>query len=541
MMDSSTAPTGTPRVLSLALLACFVAAGTLWALGVPIGSAPDEPNHILKAVAVSDGQWAGPLGEDSTNWMIPGALTTVTVPEGYAAIQTAPACFIFNPAQDASCQPDLFAIERGADVEALTSAGQYPPLYYFLVGWPSRFLQPAVGVYAMRLVSIVVCSLLVGLGLWSLTSLRNSAVPVGVAIGVTPTALFLSASVNPNGFEFAAAFALWCGLLAIFRAPGGIRAIQPYVGAAVGLAALLNTRPVSPLWALLVVITCLLLIRPDRFRELLLQRAFWIVVAVGAISSITAVVWTLTHGELMSADLGLDQYADKWLALTDIFRNYPWYLQTMIGMFGWLDAPIAAPLATAWTGAFIALALVAIPLRQPTRATMVALGACVILVFVPLAVQFPSIEQAGMTWQGRYALAYAVGVPLLFAIAIDDAEPRNRTALVTIGPGIALLVAGAHTGAFIGAVIRYSTGNLGFPIPTRWSGPIGLVPSSIIFAAVAYAAAVVLIRMIRTTSGFEHLEETARDNTDDSSSGGTARERDHGDSRGEGTVAGRVG
>ena len=41
-----------------------------------------------------------------------------------------------------------------------TTAGAYPPLYYLLVGWPSRIMSAADGLYVMRIVSALLCATL---------------------------------------------------------------------------------------------------------------------------------------------------------------------------------------------------------------------------------------------------------------------------------------------------------------------------------------------------------------------------------------------
>ena len=121
----------------------------LWAIATPAMSSPDEPSHTVKAVAVARGEFSGVQGPRPTTWTIPGALTTVQVPADYAVVGGLN-CYALMPEHDASCIPGLPS-DHTTLVDAYTAAGHYPPLYYLLVGWPSRFLPADPGILAMQI------------------------------------------------------------------------------------------------------------------------------------------------------------------------------------------------------------------------------------------------------------------------------------------------------------------------------------------------------------------------------------------------------
>ena len=122
---------------------------------------------------------------------------------------TATSC---GPTVPASCAPSI-----GSDTTlapATTEAGAYPPLYYLLVGWPSRLLAPQPAIYAMRMIGALLAAALLASGLASATQIgRRRLVVTGAALALTPMALYLAGVVNPNGLEIAGAFCLWLAAL----------------------------------------------------------------------------------------------------------------------------------------------------------------------------------------------------------------------------------------------------------------------------------------------------------------------------------------
>ena len=111
-------------------------------------------------------------------------------------------CYIFEPDRTAACAPAL----SGPDhlISLPTYVGHYPPLYYAAVGWPTLLDDGTTGVLWMRLVSALINSSLLGTALW-LALRRSRILAVAVLVAATPTVIYYSASVNPNGMEMTAA------------------------------------------------------------------------------------------------------------------------------------------------------------------------------------------------------------------------------------------------------------------------------------------------------------------------------------------------
>ncbi len=140
------------RVAVLSVLGAWLL-GAAWSLMTPVMGAYDENQHFIKAVSVWHGQLRGrevavpvQAGEG-----IAPRMDGVRVPSDDASLQQVHGCFVGH-----GRTPDCAPSARGAHerlVTALTAAGPYPPLYYLLVGWPTRLVGAPLDLYLMRIVS----------------------------------------------------------------------------------------------------------------------------------------------------------------------------------------------------------------------------------------------------------------------------------------------------------------------------------------------------------------------------------------------------
>lgn len=489
--------------------AAFFGICALWALVTPPMSSPDEPSHTVKAVAVAHGELLGDIGPRPTTWMVPGALTTVQVPADYAVVAGLN-CFSAIPEASASCMPALPA-HGSTLVDATTAAGHYPPLYYFLVGWPSLLLPAGSGILAMRLVSAAVSTVFVVAGLVALRATRAPrVVRWGAVAALTPMSLFLFSTINPNGLEISAAFAVWAAAWAYFTAEDRVPRHVVVIGA-VGVLVLANVRALSPLWAVVAVGVSALasgrVLALWRHRRARLFGA----VAFVAVAAVPTVVWTLRNGTLLTG-VGLwPQYESTRLAVTDMVLSLSKQYEQMIGNLGWFDAPVPLLTLLVWTvalGTLAALALSRPGQRQARVAVVVLLGGVVV---GPMLLQLPSVADAGLVWQGRYTLPIAIGLPLLASwILAGSAGPEvrrndDRTALtVLVALGLANVL------AFYGAARRYAVGSVGPYVTSEptWSSPVGFFPAVLAYAVVVTVFLVTLDG--RRTSVANSLEPADR-------------------------------
>lgn len=488
-------PAGTVRwvLYGLALFGLFSA----WSVASPLFSVPDEPAHVIKAVAIARGQLWGAPGTTATGQDV----VRVRVPERLADGYRWPGCYNFEADVTADCAPD--ELEGGThEVVIGTPAGGYPPLYYAVVGWPSRLSTDAVAVRGMRLVSAAVCAALVTAAAWALARVtgRPTAMAAGLFV-VTPMTAFLAGSVNPNGLEIAAATATWAAALAVARR---VRDERPLgrglvVVVAVGGATLALTRWLSPLYLVAVLALAAMSVPLGAWRGTWRRRDLQGVAGVLGASLVVA-------GALILAAPARDLSPGPAVpagdgALEALVGQTGQYLENMIGRFGWVDVPPPLVAELVWVlglGAIVGLALVV-----ADRPVLRALGLTAVATFVlPIAAQLPSTETLGMPWQGRYTLPLAVGVPLLALVGVAErvgvvapGVPAGRRR-VLVG-ALAGAAAVGHVAALVWALRRYGTGlhgSLDLLGDAAWAPPGGhlvVILAATAACAVAVACAVV--------------------------------------------------
>lgn len=472
----------------------------LWSLSMPLMASPDEPSHAIKAVAVVRGQLVGEVGPRPTTIAEPGAFTTVHIPSDYAIAQSL-TCYVQSPLNSAACLTPVPSPAVG-DVPTRTAAGQYPPLYYALVGWPSLILPADVGFMAMRLVSAALSSTLLTAGFAALWRMRDRRVIAwGAAVAITPMTIFLAGSVNPNGLEVTAAFAMWASALALGDPTVTVRRRSLWVQLAVSAAVLANIRALSPLWVVVVLAISALVADRAALRTAVRDRDLIPAAAVATVAVGVSLAWTLRHGALLTG-VGLwPRYNDITNTVKDMVGSaHPQYLQ-MIGNFGWLDTPAPFVTVTAWTAALGALLLLALALPGTSR-QRIALGILIAGVIVgPMVLEFPSAPDAGLVWQGRYTLPIAIGVPLVAAVLLARQRPvplvHRRAAAATV---LALGLANAL--AFYWASRRYSVGTDGeiLTLAPAWSSPVGYLPGVAAYTALVMTICVVAYRASAQTT-----------------------------------------
>lgn len=478
--------------------ACFLFSFVLWSLATPTMAVPDEPAHAVKAASIWQGQWRGTAEQvDSGNPNIPIPLTMdrVRVPESYADLGAVPVCYVFAPDRPAGCAPD--ASDDRATTETLTSAGRYPPAYYVLVGWPSAVVGAHTGVPLMRLTSAVVCAALLGAAFAALRRVVRADVAfVAISLAAVPVLHFLAGSINPNGVEVAAAIAFWCAALALVDelvgagAPSRSLAVT-YVAAGV---AMVLVRPLSPFFAVLVVLWSLLWAGWPGVRTVLRSRRWWglnLIVGVAAASTLVWVVLSDGLGGMFGA-----RVPEGTNLLVFLLGQLDDYLWQAVGIFGWMDNGPVMAVVLPWLAAVVAFVAVGALFARRRWSVLVLVGLVVAGVVLPAVLQVPSARADGVAWQGRYGLPLLVGVPVLAAVVARRWFPRHDEPARRLVLGSAVVVALALALAQLDTLQRYVVGDSGpvlFIGEGGWSPPIGTplaafgaAVSGVAFVAVAW-------------------------------------------------------
>ena len=481
-------------LLSLVLLvAGYAALIAAWTIGNPLGRAPDEPAHYVRALAADTGDIRGepisvrpgtyaPL---QARW-VTGISRSFEMPARLAIDQTPP-CPLANPTVPADCQrrwPSPGAARQTSNV------GSYQPYAYVPVGAAMRvagsrwtaFLVGRVAVAAASLALLV----LAGAVLWRgrERSGPNPVLVLGLLLAVTPMAIFLAATLNPSGLEIAAGVACAAGLLALAQQTEAGRAPRgAWLTFGIGGTVLAATRSLGPYFVATLLVITLWLVGVRRAREAVLTAPHAASVALGCTAS--AAVLNLWWESTRQPHLEWRHVLDHLTA-----AKLPRFGEELVGKFGWLEWHLPWPFYALWGALVLGLVVVALAVGTwKQRGILLALIAgC-----LALAVAFNSVlpTETGYDFQGRYLLPLVVATPL---VAAEIIRRQRRVAGRVLAAGVAaggvLAAALQFTGWYLNAR-RYAVGTSGakwFAGHAAWS-PTGGWP---LWIAVALAGSVCL-------------------------------------------------
>jgi predicted membrane protein DUF2142 len=477
---------------SFAVLAVF---GVAWSLSIALMGSPDEPAHTRKAVAVVRGELDATVHFEGAPDEIRVPLTFVRVPTEYRFLDQLRRCWNSKASVPVSCAPSPHDLPGTA--VAGTTAGAYPPAYYALVGWPSRFLSVRAALYSMRIVSALLCAALFASGLVS--ARKASSGPLifaGAALAITPTTLFLGSSINPNGAEIAAAFCVWTSLLAVCASPAAVSR-RLLLRLTVASVLLVSLRTLSPGF-FVAIVALVLFAAADRATLVTLWRQPLVRASIAVIGVVfvvaTAYVVVNRSYDAVIAFPGLD------LSRGEIIRA-SWdrmgrrFMQA-IGLLSWGgfgEFGLEPWLVDAWLVATATLVAVALVVgRWRARAAVAAAAAA----FYVLAIvsDVLTVPDKNFLWSGRYALPLAIGAPILAGWVADRSGriPRRvsfvAATVVCIGVGFAH-VAG-HERLMTRNLVGLPNGVYDGLRRARWHGPLAPAPLVALFvvAACVFAA-----------------------------------------------------
>lgn len=478
--------------ISFGLLALL---GGLWALATPIYGAPDEPSHVLRAASVVRGEVIGDErqgdppechrpGVDCAYWKghyhyvrVPAGLVTEgrEVPLRDPRFHTP--CYAFRPDVPANC---LGALPNKDGLRtAPTNVGLDPPAFYAIDGIPSLAVPslPGLTIYLMRIVSVLACSALLASALITLRSVRPGWVAAsGFGLALTPMALFVMGTVNPNGPEIAAGIAAWASTAVLAREAETRIDRRLVARAGIALIVLVLMRGLSVLWMALIVATAVALCSRAGLRRLAasrLVRRFGVAVVIAVVAALAWSVWfrPLDHLGRHGPDPGP---AGTVTIIRDSLGTYWSQYREMIGNFGWLDTPTPMLTTLLWTVGLGLLVLLCVAIAS-RRAVRLVVSLLLLSVAVPVAIDTSQARDIGIGWQGRWTLPFAVGVPILAALSIAWSRRRalfDRSRL----PGVfAVVLVVAQFLAFFQHLRRNAVGAGGpltFWLDAQWSPPV---------------------------------------------------------------------
>ncbi len=442
----------------------------LWSLATPLYAGPDEGVQVIRAVSLLRGELAGPAAPGKS---LP--VVAARVPRPYAEAVALPRCFMFRPWRSAGCAP-RFPSGGGGLVSTTTYVGHYPPLYYALVGTPSYFLPPVQAVLAMRMLSDLVSAAALGLafaiaGTWSSSVL----LPAGLAVSVTPMAIFLGGMVNPSGMEISLAVLCWTAALVVATVPDRAPPVGLLRVLGVAASLLAVTRFASPLWVACVGLVLLALTPPARLAALARSRPAirWAAAVIGAASA--CAVWDVATRAFLVTPAGPKATGSTAHVVEQSAVYVASLAEEVVGVLGWLDTRAPFAVYVAWSAVAVAIVAAGAALGSK-RGRTVLVGLVLAGLTIPTAMVASHARQQGL-WllQGRDVLPLLVGLPLTAAVVAGQKHRRLSSVLGSVAVGAVwacLLV------FFAEALRRYTVGVNGpldplVRVTGGWTPPLG--------------------------------------------------------------------
>ena len=431
---------------------------TVWALVNPMFASPDEPSHIVRAQGVVQGRYSNPYPTDG-------------LPAGQA-------CYAFNSDQTADCMN----LAWGADgLLQDSTTNNYPPLFHFVAGLPTLLFNGLSGAYMMRLWLALINALLLS---WCLTLItrkwRSRWTVGGFLVAMTPTAIFVSSTVNPSGLSASFACCMFISGLVLAsekKSCSGAPVVLTFLASSFGM---LFLRRDSIIWSIVVLVTLSAILGLRALLRLLQQRNFIIFLLTNL--SVMMFTWSRWGGSasesFVSNSVQLNKSGSHWNGL----KNIPNYLNQIFGWFGWLDSPLTDQ--AYWVILCLSSITVIVALVATSKAFFRGiLLSTFFLFFVPTAIGYVRYPYL----QGRYLLPVWVQLCVTAGIGIHSCDlPRLfKNKLFMVVAFSALLV---QIIAFVQNLRRYAVGRTGtwfFYRSSDWHPPyMTNLQACILFACV---------------------------------------------------------
>lgn len=417
-----------PRRFAVVVATGYVVLQTLWILTVPPFRGVDEFDHAYRAAGAATGQWR--LTEPASD----GRGMEVIVPADLVAAASAQCDWLPYPGPD-----NCFPIAEVGDDEVViaTSAALYNPVWYAVVGQAGRPFEGATSLYAMRIATALVCALGVGVAAWALALRRPGRwTRCGFLAALTPVWIYSTVVPGPNGPEMAAGLMLWMSLLAVFDPEVSLRYDRPLLCLAGCAACVLATlRLLGPMWLGLVVLAVAVVVGHRHVLAVIHRRAGWWAGVSGVV--VAAVVagswWSLDQG---LTGTSLDVQGQGPMPEFEVgTKPFAWTLG-MIAAFP-LRRETAHPAVYMCTSLALGFVLVAAVMRARARYRAALIVMLTLVVVLPVLLTAATMEQQGVIWQGRYQLAWAVGIPVVAGAVLDRtgflAGERDKPVFLVVG------------------------------------------------------------------------------------------------------------
>jgi Predicted membrane protein (DUF2142) len=427
---------------------------------------PDEKAHYLRVAAIAGGTLLGP--RTSVTAATP-AQTAYVKPNGRAE------------SVDARLAPPGLSCVDGKPVPAAgrcavaNYTGNYLPLPYLIpalaVHWATN---ASTGLWLGRLASAAQCLLFVGLAfalLW-----RGSAWSVlGLLGALTPSFLFVSSVINPDGLELATSLAFASGLV---RISDTASERLTWAWAAVALSGAVAILSWQLGWLFVAAGACAVgaLLGAERLTDLVRanRRAALLTGITLAVAFALFLAWSLSTGLLHSA-FGISPVSASLRAGVHQLRAV---LHDAVGLFGSLDVSLPSPYYWVWWSLVLGLVAVALKLGTRPERTGFTLVAVLVLAF-PVLFYAWVYRHSGFILQARYVMPLLALIPVLGGELVFRRRGLLPGGVKRFAPSVAIAVIACYQLAAWWINARTSAAEphaFWFPASPHWSPPGGWAP-----------------------------------------------------------------
>jgi hypothetical protein len=444
----------TRRLWALAFVAFFML-GAAWTFASPYDAPPDEQEHVVRAAGVVYGDVMPAPGD-----AFRGSGTFQMVPKSLIQIR----CFHGDATKTAQCATGPRGSQTLTRVGSYT--GRYNPVYYAVVGWPLRFWPNWTGLYLARLLTTAICAMFWATALTAgLRWRRYRSLAVGAIVGITPMALSLAGSVNPNAVEAAAGALLFAALIPVLvDAKGPVSRVALWQSG-IAAATIATVRFAGPIWVAGVLGVLLLGAGRERLAELARSRAAWVWAGLVGLATLLSGVWTIIEKAYVLVPLPTDHKYDLFHALVlEIFGRAAVITIQMIGVFGYLDTQMPLVFYLVWAMLAGVLILAAVAFGRTVDRWRV-LGILALTYGVPVVSEAVSANVNGFGTQGRYLLVTSVGVTMLAGYALARSGILTGARLAQLTRLVVLVVGPLQLLFLTQAMVRWQIGFGGFDMP----------------------------------------------------------------------------
>lgn len=410
----------------------------------PYYGGADEPAHFVYLYTVLDGNI--PMNSDSPN-----------VPEWLN--EANPDCWkdIEHENQPATCSGEVSDSDN-ADIPLLTTAANYPPLYYLLVGWPIKFLSGDTALRTIRFLSSILFAAFAALGLSFLrTNTTRYRSDILAFLLITPSTYALAGFVQPQALEIGAAIALAGILLPLSHTPEEVRLRLTW---AIPITFLLvASRTTGMWWALMICVLVLISLKRNDILALIKKPILWIFVATSALWCSLSLWWML--GTKDWYDLRASATTAHTCDITSCILPSalrPSQFAAATAVTGWNDT--LAPRILIMLYWIVVAVVIALAAKSNTRKTVIATLFLIVLYLLSsiiMSISWVDIYGSPI-WQARYALPIILAYFLYIADIIGQSSrvsPRLFRWLTRLSSFVLALL---FAGLALRATLRFWSG-----------------------------------------------------------------------------------